>query len=49
LSFGWARGRDISVPEVISGDIEAVVDENQRLRERVQQLEDLLGAILSFP
>jgi hypothetical protein len=41
--------RDISVPKVVSGDIEAVVDENQRLRERVQQLEDLLGAILLFP
>jgi hypothetical protein len=41
--------RDISVPKVVSSDIEAVVDENQRLRARVQQLEDLLGAILLFP
>jgi hypothetical protein len=47
--FGWGKRRDISVPKVLSGDVEAVFDENERLRGRAKQREDLLGAILLFP
>ena len=35
---------DISVPKVLSDD-----DENEQLRVRAKQLEDLLRAILLFP
>jgi hypothetical protein len=37
------------VPKVLSGEVEAVFDENERLRGRVKQLEDLLEAISLFP
>jgi hypothetical protein len=47
--IGWGKGGDISVPKVLSGDVEAVFDENEWLRGRVKQLEGLLGAILLFP
>jgi hypothetical protein len=38
-----------SVPQVLSGDAEAVFDKSERLRGRAKQLEDLLGVILPFP
>jgi hypothetical protein len=47
--FDWGKRRYISVPKVHSGGVEAVFDENERLRGRAKQLEDLLGAILLFP
>ena len=37
------------MPKVHSGGVEAVFDENERLRGRAKQREDLLGAILLFP
>jgi hypothetical protein len=43
------QGKHISVPKVLSGDVEAIFDEIEWLRGRTKQLEDLLGVILFFP